>query len=201
MKPLSRPSSKRHPEARSAEGSHRGEILRFAQNDVFRDFPTVQKLITVQEKENRIDFNLANLEQAALVEEIAKKGGGEDLTSFLEKASQMRDSKLSQYAYFQNTFNIAKDKQIALDKYPNLMGYGQYLKAFSELDMETLLDELERLEDEVYLKLLSNDEILRPARHSERSEESHHEIRSFVAYAPQDDGSIPAKRIAGMTIY
>src|SRR3989338_4729081 len=167
--------SMRHPEgALATEGSHRGEILRFAQNDVFRDFPTVQKLITVQEKENRIDFNLANLEQAALVEEIAKKGGGEDLTSFLEKASQMRDSKLSQYAYFQNTFNIAKDKQIALDKYPNLMGYGQYLKAFSELDMETLLDELERLEDEVYLKLLSNDEILRPARHSERSEESHH---------------------------
>ena len=42
------------------------------------NFTAFQKLLILQESEQNIDFNLANLEQAALVEEIDHKGGREE---------------------------------------------------------------------------------------------------------------------------
>ena len=118
------------------------------------EFPNVMKLIELELEEKLIDFNIANVEQAALAEEIEKAGGGESLQEFLKKAAQMKNSKASQLAYFQNTFRIAKDKRILLTKYPNLTAYGKYLEDFSELDLDEVLDELERAEDKVYTVIL-----------------------------------------------
>src|SRR3989338_8493128 len=119
-----------------------------------KDFPAVQQLAVINEKENTIDFNLANLEQAALVEEIQKRGGGEELRSFIDKLGHLSKQKLAQFSYFQNTLDIARSKNITLDKYPNLILYLDYLKQFSGLDLDRVLDELERAEDKVYSVIL-----------------------------------------------
>ena len=143
------------------------------------EFPNVMKLIELELEEKLIDFNIANVEQAALAEEIEKAGGGESLQEFLKKAAQMKNSKASQLAYFQNTFRIAKDKRILLTKYPNLTAYGKYLEDFSELDLDEVLDELERAEDKVYTVIL---------RSPNGDEESQKRDPSATA-SPQDDGS------------
>ena len=123
-------------------------------------FPYVSKLVELQLKEKLIDFNLANLEQAALAEEISNRGGGEELKDYLSKASSAikasaDPSSGGQFAYLQHILNIAKAKNILLTKYPNFVKYGEYLKDFSEIDLDQLLEEFTKAEDKVYLALLS----------------------------------------------
>lgn len=119
-----------------------------------KDLSHIQKLILLQEKERQIDFTQANLEQATLVEKISQRGGQENLESFLKELSQAKNQKVSQFTFFQKTFNIAKEKGISLDEYSNLMLYGDYLRQFSELDLDQVLDELTKAENRIYASLL-----------------------------------------------
>lgn len=147
----------------SPDNAHFKKLLELAREkniDIF-EFPNVVKLVELELKEKLIDFNLANLEQAALVEDISKRGGAEDLKGFLTKINQMKNKKVSQYAFFQNTFRIAEENGILLTQHPNLIRYEEYLKDFSELDLDELLDELTKADDKVYITLLkSQDEKL-----------------------------------------
>ena len=122
--------------------------------DDLQRFPNMQKLKTLQDKEKIINFEAANLEQSVLVEEIFRRGGKEDLESHLKKMGEMKNQKASQLAYFQNTLNIAKQKGMDIEKYANLALYLEYLKAFSEIDLDQLLDEMTKAEDGVYVQLL-----------------------------------------------
>ncbi len=133
------------------------ELLELAQtkNMDLSAFPNVMKLIELQLKEKLVDFNLANLEQAALMDELTKKGAETDLKAHLEKMMQMKGVKVAQHTYFQNVFRIAQEKGVLLAKYPNFQAYGEYLKDFSELNLDQVLDELVRAEDSVYLALLT----------------------------------------------
>lgn len=141
-------------------GSHFKDLLELAasKNIDLSEFPNITKLIELELKEKLIDFNLANLEQASLIEKIEKAGGGEDLQEHLKKAEQMKGSKAAQFAYFQNTFHTARSKNISLGAYPNLVQYEEYLKDFSELDLDQVLEELEKAEDKVYSSLLASED-------------------------------------------
>lgn len=125
------------------------KVLRFAQDDVLAAFPTLQKLKTIQDVEKTIDFDAANLEQAALIEEIQKREAVEEFKDYLSKLSQMKDQRACQFAYFQNTLNMAERRGISLEKYPDLIAYGEYLRSFQELDLDQVLSEMEKAEDEV----------------------------------------------------
>ena len=54
--------------------------------------------------------------------------------------------------------NIAELNHVDTSKYENLLAYGEYLKEFSSLDLEQLMDEMEKLEDEVYVSKLTADD-------------------------------------------
>jgi hypothetical protein len=122
------------------------------------EFPNVMKLIELQLKEKLINFELANLEQADLVEELSKRGGADDLKAFLQKSGRMKGEKASQFTYFQNTLNIAQDKGVLMTKYPNLVRYGEYLRDFSDLDLDQILEELAAAEDKVVLSFLTTED-------------------------------------------
>jgi len=118
------------------------------------DLPNVMKLLELELQEKLIDFTLANLEQAAIVEELEVRGEREEVRGYLEKMGQMKDQRVSQFTHFQSLLNIVKEKNINISSYPNFMKYGEYLQEFSNLDLDQLLDELEKLEDRVYLAYL-----------------------------------------------
>ncbi|MBI4432237.1 MAG: hypothetical protein HY592_01990 [Candidatus Omnitrophica bacterium] len=138
------------------------------------DLPGMRKLRALREMENTIDFDLVNLERTALLEELSRsplsfrgRRGDREISSKTIPsktrslvANAPRDDKpdarLSQFTLFQNTFNSANKKKIDLKKYPNLLQYGDYLREFSEINFDQTLDELEKLEDRVYLALLSS---------------------------------------------
>lgn len=125
-----------------------------ANNVSMDEFGELAKLVNIQKKEAGINFDLANLEQAVLIEEIAKRGGQEDLERFMKKVDRLKGDKLSQFVYFQNTLNIAKAKGIEISKFENYLAYGDYLKQFSTVDLERLMDETQKAEDKVYRALL-----------------------------------------------
>lgn len=123
------------------------------------EFPNLSILRTVQQKESQINFDAANLEQAVLIEEIAKRAPDE----IPRLASLARDDKTkntSLFCHFQNTLNIARSKNISVEKYPNLLLYLDYLKQFSDVDLDRVLDEMERAEDKVYKEILSTEDSL-----------------------------------------
>ena len=121
-------------------------------------YPNLAKLTVLGAAEKRIDFDLANLEQAALIEEIMRRGGQEEIERHLQGAGRMKDRKLSQFAYFQNTFKTAEEKKIDLGAYPNLKLYADYLKDFSSIDLDEVLDEMVRAEDAVYRAALTDED-------------------------------------------
>ena len=131
-------------------------------------YPTVLKLIELKLKERLIDFDLANLEQAALVDEIVKKGGGGDLKERFEELRRANNPRTAQFAVFQNTLHIAREKNVLLTKYPNWQQYGEYLNEFAALDLDAALTEIGRAEDTVYAALLADSEDARTVRAIDR---------------------------------
>ncbi|HTL69898.1 MAG TPA: hypothetical protein VL404_01260, partial [Candidatus Eisenbacteria bacterium] len=122
------------------------------------DLPNVARLRARKEKEQAIDFDLANLEQAALVAEIEKRGGLDELTARLAVAGASKDQKAYQSACLSNVFDAARRLGIEGSKSPNLVRYSEYLAQFSALDLDDVIDELVRLEDRVYLATLENED-------------------------------------------
>ena len=160
-------------------------------DDILKNFPNLQKLAALQEKEKQIDFKLANLEQGALVEELAQKGGGMELQEYFKKISQMQNQKVSQYTFVENMLSLAKEKRMDVEKYSNLLLYREYLKDFSGLDFEALLDEMQKAEDQVYRNVIGSlpqagEAISAPGHFDERSEEKSQK-QDFSAVRPRND--------------
>ena len=130
-------------------------IMLAKKSDVdLKDFANIQKLVALQEKESQINFDVANLEQAALVQEVISKAGNESFMHHLDEINRIKDSKPSHSAYFQKTFNMAQAKGVDTSKYRDLNAYAEYLKDFSAIDADALLSELLQAEDKTYVSLL-----------------------------------------------
>jgi len=121
------------------------------------EFPAVSRLVGLTLEEKLLDFNMANIEQAALLDKIQEKGGEDRLREQLTRLNRSKNQKLSRLAYLENSFSIAKEKNIPLDVYPNLKAYEGYLRNFAALDLEVTLEEMEKAEAKVYGALLSGD--------------------------------------------
>ena len=116
-------------------------------------FPNVMKLTELQLKEKLINFEAANLEQAALFDEISKKAPNE-IPRLAALARDDSTKKLFLLSHFENTLNISKQNNINVKQYPNWLAYGDYLKDFAALDLDRTLEELTKAEDKTYAQLL-----------------------------------------------
>ena len=73
-----------------------------------KEFPGLERMSSLLEKEKKVDFQAANLEQAALIEKIKDRG------LRMEDLGQIKNSRAAQFTFFQNIFTIAKEKNISL---------------------------------------------------------------------------------------
>ncbi len=121
-------------------------------------YPEVLQLKAIQEKEKTINFDQANLEQSTLFSEFSSKGLSKKMQGFVEASKRMKNMQVSQYMLLNNIFNLADANGISIKSYKALLRYHDYLKDFSELKIDSLLDELEALEDRVYAALLGTDD-------------------------------------------
>ncbi len=128
-----------------------------------KNYPELARLQALLDQEKGIDFNQVNLEWAALLEKLSKVDHGpwaidygeESFEQQLKKSNQFKSSKLSQFSLFEKTFYIACKKNVRVEEYPNLLKYKEYLRQFFELDLEKVLTQRERLEDNMYAQQLA----------------------------------------------
>ncbi|MBI4353243.1 MAG: hypothetical protein HY593_04870, partial [Candidatus Omnitrophica bacterium] len=133
----------------------------------FEPYPNIQRLKSLKEKETSMDFNLIHLEHQALLDKLATSSSSPNTAPPLSSpksfvgdpefgARQWGDGAKEnvKFAYFQNTLNTAKDKNIDLKPFSHFLAYTGYLKKLLEIDFGETLDELETAERELYKSLL-----------------------------------------------
>ncbi|MFT5208163.1 MAG: hypothetical protein ACI9CF_001932, partial [Candidatus Omnitrophota bacterium] len=133
-------------------------ILAELSNTNLADYAEVQKLKKIQTQEDQVDFEQANQEQKKLFSQLIAKGAKSTVQEFLAASKQFKGTQMSQYLQVTQVLNVAKQKQIAMHVFPELLVYQDYLKQFIGLHMDRLLKELERLEDNVYNNHLSTND-------------------------------------------
>ena len=120
----------------------------------FSQFKEVVGLSVLLTEEKKIDFSLAQLELASLVEKI----GAADAGNVARELSMGPKQKgVGQLAYLKKIVTQAKERNIALSSTPKLQSYMAYLEKFSKLDMEKLLEQSQKLEQVVYGRLLTHE--------------------------------------------
>ena len=107
------------------------------------EYPEAKKLKNLFEKERLINFEKANKEQSLLLQKLTLSGAEEDVKAFVENSKRLRTHTLSQYLLLRQILTAAESKQIALQQFPELRAYQNYLKDFAGLDLELLLNELD----------------------------------------------------------
>ena len=117
------------------------------------DFKESTRLSALVAEERKIDFSLAQLERASLVEKVGAKDSG-NLAK--ELALQPKQKGVGQLAYFKKIAEAAKAHGLSLSATPQFQNYFVYLEKFSKLDMEKLLEESKKLEQMVYTQLLDH---------------------------------------------
>ncbi|MCX5693488.1 MAG: hypothetical protein NTX47_07430 [Candidatus Omnitrophica bacterium] len=97
---------------------------------------------------------LLNLQSA-----IAKKPNSTDMDSLMAKATLFKDQKISPFSFYNYLKELAgKELGGQLSKYPNVMGFVDYLAKVNSLDSAKLFTEIENLTYEIKQKLAVNNE-------------------------------------------
>jgi len=117
-------------------------------------FPNFVSLSDLKSKEEKIDFEAANREQTELVHaSLAGAEASEAVTSKLEKIHASTQPALS---FYDSLIEAAQKKSIPEESYRNLRLYADYLKAYSRVDMAAFLNEMQRLQEEIYSRSLKD---------------------------------------------
>lgn len=122
--------------------------------------PQWSRAVPLLSREEEIDYEAANLEQAALLEQIHTQGGKDLLEKYL-RPDRTKETPTARYKLLRSIFDLAKEKNVPLNNYPNLEKYAQFLEEFSQVDLEAMLAELESLDESVYKTYLQNEDMLR----------------------------------------
>lgn len=117
-------------------------------------YAEVTKLLQIREKEKTVDFLKANDEQSALLSTLQGKGAGDVVKSYLDASKRSKNVQIAQFSLLGQILDLAKANGIGDVSHPTLLKYHSYLADFMELNPALLLSELDILEDEVYKKML-----------------------------------------------
>ncbi|MFT7638256.1 MAG: hypothetical protein ACI9Y8_002047, partial [Candidatus Omnitrophota bacterium] len=132
-----------------------------AQIKLIQDYPEVSQLKQLRLKEKAIDFELANREQGALYRSISQKGAKDEINHIIEASKRSKNLQISQYSLLTRVFTLAKEYGMDSTNHKELNKYYDYLKAFTDLKLNPLLEQIERLEDEFYKVLLTEEDTRR----------------------------------------
>jgi len=153
------------------------ELIRLAEAShlSLEAFPNIQRLKNLQVREREIDFELANLEQSALLEALGEK------------------EVLKEIKNHHSILKLVKRKKITLKPYPQFLKYVQYTEEFSKIDLDQTVKELETLENKVFSARLTTrasqltraiDQYLTLLEKAYRLQMSSEEFQTYLANEP-----------------
>lgn len=153
------------PSSRGARSKRRGDLtakletLLKLSNQLINSltqFPNLQKMTQLQQTEQSINFNTVNSEQTHLFDELTSLGYSNMVKEYLRTTQNQKSSHITQYLRIKQLMESAKQNGILINKYIHLIGYQEYLKAISDLNIEQLMNEFNEFENTVYEELLEN---------------------------------------------
>ena len=121
-------------------------------------YPEVQKLEKLQKKETALDFGKINLEQGKLLKALKAAGERKAVHDYAKSSRRLRNIQVSQYMLLRELLKTAEDQGFVLEEFPEILAFERYLKDFAGLELVTLLNEMELLEDMVYQGLLESED-------------------------------------------
>ncbi|MCA9397074.1 MAG: hypothetical protein KC649_07865, partial [Candidatus Omnitrophica bacterium] len=121
-------------------------------------YPEILKLKQMHETEGSIDFNEANKEQMILMKQLKELGASDTVREFTASSKRVRNVQLSQYLLMRKVLSVAGEKGLKIEEFRQLTAYVDYLKSFTDLELEKLLNEFDILEDKTYMNILKEDE-------------------------------------------
>lgn len=116
-------------------------------------YPNFLALEEVREKESRIDFKRAGLEQQKAFAELSAEGKTEFLDSFKDK-DRLDRAGMDNARKLCDVYAVLKERSSAGD-YPELFRYIDYLGSVQKIDHQALLTELAQIEGQIYEALTS----------------------------------------------
>ncbi|MBU0571474.1 MAG: hypothetical protein KJ995_02870, partial [Candidatus Omnitrophica bacterium] len=123
------------------------------------DFTAVVKL------EKTIDFDEATRQRRALIDQLTEGADEEALEVMVARSIAYEKGGMDQAAYHRGLMDLAGQKGIKTEGFPELAKFDDYSARYSALDVIGLADELELLEERVLEELFSSDEERELYRH------------------------------------
>ncbi|MFT5207308.1 MAG: hypothetical protein ACI9CF_001060 [Candidatus Omnitrophota bacterium] len=124
---------------------------------ISEDFEELPKLIELKESESRINFEKVNQDQSELLIALSSRGLSDIVTNYTMSPG-LKSSHTSQFMFLDNILKVSQKNQIPVQGYTHLLQYHDYLRQFSTLKLDQLLDEIEVFEQKVYDALLQTED-------------------------------------------
>lgn len=125
----------------------------------FAGFENLVRLESVRELESRVDFRKADAQQAEIVRRLSKS---EPLFAGLAQAAdRLKLGRTPVQAFYDTLEARMGDAGLPLELYPEFDAYLRYLRGFSAIDIRALLDDIERIEGEVFARYAGDPDSVR----------------------------------------
>ncbi|MFT5207540.1 MAG: hypothetical protein ACI9CF_001296, partial [Candidatus Omnitrophota bacterium] len=111
---------------------------------------TINKYQQLQIQESQLNFDSINHEQSLLFEDIQRSGLSDQVKDYIERLKNLKLNPIMQYSDLNELLNMASLANISQASYPELLGYQAYLKEFTELEPNQLLQDVQKKEKEMY---------------------------------------------------
>ncbi|MBI2094764.1 MAG: response regulator [Candidatus Omnitrophica bacterium] len=121
-------------------------------------FPNFLSLRNLKAREATIDFPRANEEQDRLIRLLVSSGAvrAEEIRNLAGPVDRVKSRTYNPYGFYRTLMDTAKSAGIDLSGFPNLERYAEYLKIYSGVQAEDLLEETDLLTEMIYRAALTD---------------------------------------------
>ncbi|MDD4956199.1 MAG: hypothetical protein PHH49_00815 [Candidatus Omnitrophica bacterium] len=112
-------------------------------------FRNLSLLSSALEKEDDIDFERANVERTALVEELKERLSRNESRELVSKSVAFKTKRLSLRAFYGYLFDKVREVGLDPGRFPELSKYIGYVTVYESVDRTRVMEELDKYEDAV----------------------------------------------------
>jgi len=120
-------------------------------------FPDLSLLSQVLDEEKNVDFQKANRERNAIIEELRKNLSRVEAQELMEKTVSFKTKRLSVQDYYGYLLRKAREMKMSEKRFPVLVQYMGYVGKYAAVNRSMIMDELDALEDAIKDPLYKNE--------------------------------------------
>jgi len=118
-------------------------------------YPNLIKFINLVQREEKIDFKLAETQREAIIKRLSETLDRVELNELLRNSMDFRTNKLSQEEFYDYLFNLIDKHDFKVKEYSQLQSYRDYIKLSKDINHLKVFDEADDFEYELMIALSS----------------------------------------------